>query len=236
MNASASRRLGALLLLVAAACADPRAPRLEAEADPGAEVTVDGLRRVRDSGFAQAWIKPGVDFRTYSKVMLGPVHVAYKRAPRSRGLAAQRGDFALTDKQMETFKRYLLEALQKAFSRSQYFSLVHEGGTSVIAIDTSIIDLVVNASPDPAGRNRNYNTSTAEMSLLMEIRDSETNELLARVAERREARSAGAGINQLYRSNAVTDSAAIRQTFKRWAGILQKGLDQLHQIGSPASN
>lgn len=203
---------------------------------PGAEVTVDGLRRWQGSGFADTWVRPGVDFTLYSKIILGPVFVSYKRPPRASRGAAARGNFALSTGQMERFKRYLTEVFTLEFEKSQTFQVVKEPGPDVLEVEPSIIDLVVNTPTKAVGRDRYYTTSTADMTLLMELRDSESGELLARIADRRTARSPhGSGLNRVYYSNPISNSQAVRSTFKRWATILVGQLDQLNTLGKDAS-
>jgi len=76
-----------------------------------------------------------------------------------------------------------------------------------------------------------FTTSTAEMTLLMELRDSLSGEILARIAERREALPAGAGgVDSLYHSNAVTDIDAVKRLYLRWAKTLAGRLEQIHTI------
>jgi hypothetical protein len=68
------------------------------------------------------------------------------------------------------------------------------------------------------------------MTLLMELRDALSGEILARVSDRREARAAGRGPNDLYYSTAVSQAEDVRRVFRRWARILKARLDQIHEL------
>ena len=204
----------------------------EIDKGPGAEVTVDGLHRLRHSGFADAWVRPGANFASYSKVLLGPVFVSYKRPPHGRRGTGAGGNFALSESQMEKFKNYLTVIFQEEFGKSDVYEEVSKPGASVLEVEPSIIDLVVSAPVDTPGRRRAYVTSTAQMTLLMELRDSESGELLARIADRQEARASGAsGLSRVYYSSPVSNTQAVRSTFRRWARVLVKQLDQVHALG-----
>lgn len=63
-----------------------------------AEVTIDGLHRVDNSKMAMAYVKPDVDLNGYTKIILDPVSIVYKKEPRGTGRmrSARRGsDYGL---------------------------------------------------------------------------------------------------------------------------------------------
>ena len=65
------------------------------------------------------------------------------------------------------------------------------------------------------------------MTIVAELYDSETGQILARVVDRREAR--GAGVLTL--TNNATNAAEARSAASAWARILRSGLDKAHGIG-----
>jgi hypothetical protein len=66
------------------------------------------------------------------------------------------------------------------------------------------------------------------MTLILDVRDSQSNAALARMADRR-AVQAGGGSTP-YRSDAVNNTSAVRQLYRRWARQLREALDGLHQL------
>ncbi|TDJ35622.1 MAG: DUF3313 family protein [Gammaproteobacteria bacterium] len=50
-----------------------------------AEITIDGLHRVDNSKMAMAYVKPDVDLSGYTKIILDPVSIVYKKEPRGTG-------------------------------------------------------------------------------------------------------------------------------------------------------
>ena len=218
-------------------CGSSAGPDPEFETGSRAEVTVDGLHRIKHSGFRYAWLKPEAALGSYDQILLRNPEVAYKREPRRSRPGSSTGNFALSDPQMANFKRFLTEAFEGEFAKSEFYSLSEAPGHQVLVIEPAIIDLVVNVPTRPRPVSDTvFTTSTAVMTLVMQLRDSESGEILARIAERREARAPGRdGANTLYWSNSVTDADAVRRTFRRWARILREKLDRIHEVATPAA-
>jgi hypothetical protein len=225
--AASSAMLAATLL----ACANRPLPEMEIETGPGAEITADGLHRVKNPLFSNAWVKPDANFASYDKVLLDPISVSYKRKPKSTRYRGTGSNFALTERQMEDFKRYFREAFENELSDNEYYELVKTPGPQALRVAAAIIDLVVKVpTQSGAGREHIYTSSTGEMTLLMELRDSLSGEILARVADRREARRAGYGSSDLSYSSAPANTGTVKRVFRRWAEILQARLDQIHEL------
>jgi hypothetical protein len=218
--------------LVLGGCESTSAPVLES--GPNAEVTHDGLVRVRWSRFKYVWAKPGADFGLYSQVMMDPVSVAYKRPPSSEPVDPDlgRGNFALSDRQMADMKRDFSKAFEKQLAKLDNFRLVDAAGPQTLRVEAAIIDLVVNVPTEPrAGRDYVFTTSAAKMTLVMELRDSITGEILARVADRRDTQSGSGAVSDLTYSTPASNAGALRLLFKHWAKILASRLDAIH--GTP---
>jgi hypothetical protein len=233
-GAAALALLGAVAL---AGCRSDGPPVLETV--PNAEITHDGLVRVRWSRFKYVWLKPGADFARYSQVMMDPVSIAYKRPPRETESRRNpdRGNFALTDRQMIDMKRYFAEAFEKELSKLGNFTLVRAPGPEALRVEAALIDLIVNVPTESgAGSDLVFTTSAAQMTLAMELRDSITGEILARVTDRRETQTGSGAISDLTYSTPATNAGAVRLLFNRWAQILATRLDAIHQappVGPP---
>jgi len=227
-----------LMSLVLGGCETTEAPVLES--GPNAEVTHDGLVRVRWSRFKYVWAKPRADFGLYERVMMDPVSVAYKRPPTSGTIERDlgRGNFALSERQMDDLKRYFGEAFEKQLSKLDNFTLVDAPGSQTLRVEAAIIDLVVNVPTESsAGRDSVFTTSAAEMTLVMELRDSITGEILARVADRRDTQSGSGAISDLTYSTPAANAGALRLLFQHWAKLLASRLDAIHEappVGVPA--
>jgi len=223
--------VSAYLLLALAACSIGKLEPLEVETGPGADVTVDGLHRVKNSALAMAWIKPDANFARYTHVRLDPVHINYRRTPDDT--ESPRGDnYALTRDQTEAFKRVFRDAFARQIEKVAGMPLDDSNGPATLRIGAAIIDLTIKIPELPgSGMAARYTQSTADMTLVMEVRDSQSGEILARIADRKLARSAGNDTTISYSSSA-SDQSAIREVFSRWAEILAKRLSELRQLAS----
>ncbi len=201
------------------------------ETGPRAEVTPDGLHRASNSIYQDVWVKPDVDFVQYTKGILEPVEIAYKRDPRGRTRNSPSQNYSLTKEQTRWISRMMHEAFSKELESVSGFEIVTEPGPNVLRIYTEIVDLVVSIPTRPSGgRDYTFTASAGQMTLLLELRDAETREILARAADRREARSSAAAGHRLYYSNAATNTDAVRRIFARWAQILRARLAALHPL------
>jgi hypothetical protein len=245
MNLDRNQRRVALALIALLAigsssgCRATKTPVLET--GPNAEVTHDGLVRVRWSRYKYVWLKPGADFGLYSNVQMDPVSISYKRTPReSEGRRnPNRGNFALSDKQTADMKRYFSEAFEKELGKLENFTLTNTAGPQTLRVEAAIIDLVVNVPTRPSGGDMVFTTSAAQMTLVLELRDSVTGEILARSADRRDTQSGSGTVSDLTYSTPATNAGAVRLLFKRWAQILATRLDEIHAappVGAPASS
>jgi hypothetical protein len=228
-----------LATLAIGGCKATKAPVLES--GPNAEITHDGLVRVRWSRFKYAWLKPNADFGRYSQVMMDPVSVAYKRPPRETEgrRSPNRGGFGLSDSQMTDMKRYFSEAFEKELTKLENFTLADAAGPQTLRVEAAIIDLVVNVPTRPRGGETVFTTSAAQMTLVLELRDSITGEILARVADRRDTQSGSGAVSDLTYSTPATNAGGVRLLFKRWAQILATRLDAIHDappVGVPADD
>ncbi|HET9447729.1 MAG TPA: hypothetical protein VFO35_15795, partial [Steroidobacteraceae bacterium] len=87
---------------------------------------------------------------------------------------------------------------------------------------TALVDVYVNAPDSQApGRSRTYVMNAGRMTLVAELRDSETGALFARVLDAREARNNVA----MTWSSRVANSAEARNAVAQWAKILRARLD-----------
>jgi hypothetical protein len=109
------------------------------------------------------------------------------------------------------------------------YSLATEPGDDVLQVNLSIIDLWVNA-PDiaTAGNVKTYALSAGEMTLVAELRDSATGDVVARAFDRALARENFRPM----RITSVENTAEATAAARGWAKALRQELDSAKQIGS----
>jgi hypothetical protein len=79
------------------------------------------------------------------------------------------------------------------------------------------------------GRTRVYLSQVGQATLVLQIEDSVTREVLARVVDRRAAESVFA-----QESNRVTNTQEVRRLARTWARIFRSGLDKWYEASAEA--
>jgi len=190
--------------------------------------THDGLEHVPGTNVDRVWIKPGADFSGYTAVQLLDCTVSFTRSWKMNHPELRSRDLKEIEQWLsDEFRTIFTEALEAGG-----FPVVSEPDDHVLGIRPSIIDLRISA-PDTSksARSRSYTTVAGSMTLVLELYDSISNEILARALDRRQSRNVG-GIRW---TNRVTNVAAAREILKRWANLLVAKLDQVEGKPEPAS-
>lgn len=199
------------------------------KADLETALSHDGLAKITVKGVDLAFVRPGVTFAGYNKVKLDPIEVAFSKNwnPKRTG-----SNFRLNATERENIRAGLAKVVNDEFVKEltdkSSYKVVTDSGEDVLRVKVNVINVYVNA-PDTmsAGRSRTYTVSAGEMTLFMELYDSETGQVLARVVDRRESRNAG----MLQLSTSVTNIREAQDIASGWARILRNGLDRAHDIG-----
>jgi hypothetical protein len=191
------------------------------------QVTHDGLHLVPDTEVAAAWVKPGADFSGYDRIMLLDAYVAFRKdwerdQRRSRLQTITKSDIERMKREVGGLFR---EVFTEELGGEDGYPVVEEADDDVLLLRPAIIDLDVTA-PDVRSTARTYNfaASAGAATLFLELYDSVSGEILARVID-----SKVAGESAFMRwSNQVTNRAAAREVLAGWAGLLRQRLDEIH--------
>lgn len=209
-----------VLAVVGTACTTPLP---SVERGPDAEVTYDGLHRVVHSSVQYAWAKPDISLKGYDKILPAPAGIQY-RAVRARPRSTAT-DFPLTDNQKERLQETVSDVFREELAKSEYFTLADEPGPSTLIIRGGLLDVVSHVPPEPSGRGDVYLRSVGEITLVLEIRDSLSGEILARAVDRRAAQP-----DAITESNRAANLFEVRRVARHWARLLRTRLDQLHDL------
>ncbi len=194
------------------------------EDDDPPEITHDGLHLLPDAKVAVAWVNPDADFSQYDSFMILETFVSFRKN-------WQRDHRRVRARDMERIKNDL-----SAMFGTVWTEVLEDGGYpvvdvpdhNVILIRAAIFDLDVSA-PDTmsAGRSRTWVASTGAASLLIELFDSVTGDILARAVDRQSARSFG----RMELGSRVSNSRDARRALRHWAGLLVARMDEIHGGG-----
>ncbi|MBP6597189.1 MAG: DUF3313 family protein [Arenimonas sp.] len=188
-----------------------------------AEFNQDGLQRTEVRGLDIVFVRPGATLEGFTKVQLTPVQVAFRRNWERQATTGSRTRVRARD--MERIRDQLSTLVEteirQELERGGYM-LVEDAGEDVLSVQAAIVNLNINA-PDLAttSRVRVYTTSVGEMTLVADLRDSSSGELLMRVYDRRVGRTSMQPEFTTRADNVMQARIAARA----WAQALRAGLD-----------
>lgn len=187
----------------------------------------DGLVRQPNTRLNAVFVKPDAQVVAYRSVMLDPVQVSFdgnwdpNRGTRSTSARLNADDIAAIKSDLAELFR---EIFRDELARGGY-QLVDQPGPETLRVTPAIINLFINAPDTSApGRTRTYTADSGRMTLVVELRDSETGTLLARAVDTQTGRNAGMWTI----TNRVTNTADARRAIGVWASALRRGLDELY--------
>ncbi len=213
-------------LLIAACSSAP--PALQT--GPDAERTFDGLVRVDNSRFRNAWADPEIDFSQYNKVMPGGARFEFRAVSKIGGRTAlsrgNRSEFWISDANRDKLVHTVSGIFKEELSKAQGWEAVEEVGPDVLILRGALLDIVSFVPPEMIGRGEIYLSSVGEATLVVEGIDSMSGEVVFRAVDRRSAGRAG---NEMIRANTVTTWSEVRRWARRHATILREGLESIHE-------
>ncbi len=186
----------------------------------------DGLELVPNTRAALVYLKPGTDFSGYKRVALLDCEIAFKRNWQRQQNSVN--PFAVTKRDMDEIRTKLAELFADVFRDELTkggYELTDTAASDVLVVLPSIIDLDIAApgAVEKASRSRTFATSPGEMTLVIEMFDSTTREILGRAADRKTGRNSGA----MTWHNAATNKRDAERVLRVWARALRDGLDAL---------
>jgi hypothetical protein len=186
----------------------------------------DGLEYRKVKGLDAVYLRPGVEFKAYRSLVLDPVQVAFdKNWDPNRDTRSLSGRLSADD--MQKIREDMASEFRRIFGEqlaAAGYDVVAKPLEDTLQVSAGLADVYINA-PDKlsAGRSYTYTMSAGRMTLVMELRDGPTGQLLARILDRHVGNETGYA--QL--TTSVSNSAEFRQAVTAWAKRLVKGLDKL---------
>jgi len=187
----------------------------------------DGLVRQPNTRLDAVFVRPDAEIPAYRNVLLDPVEVRFARNfDRNRGgrSGLNRLDAADLAAIQSSLAELFRETVRAELARGGY-QLVDTAGPDTLRVTAAIVDLYISA-PDTmsAGRSRTYTANSGRMTLVAELRDSTTGEILARAVDGQSGRGTGTWTV----TNRVTNTGDARRAIGIWATALRRALDNLY--------
>jgi Protein of unknown function (DUF3313) len=190
----------------------------------------DGLQLTPSKRIDRLYVRPGASLSGYKSVRLERLQVAFDKNWKpndSRTLSTR-----LTKEDFDKIKNALADQFAKTFAAELArggYKVVEEGGDDVLDVTPLIVDLYIAAPDKPtAGRSRTYTADAGRMTLVAELRDSDTGQILARALDAQSDRS---GTFQV--ASSVSNMAAADRIISRWASQLRDALDEANKTLNP---
>jgi hypothetical protein len=158
------------------------------DAVPPPQVTDDGLELRTQTKQRLVYIRPGATFTQYDRVAILDCHVEFSKSwQRNYNNSVRDLSAKISDDDLERAKKYLSAQFTKIFTEELAKGGYHvsEGAApDVLVLRPALVNIAVNA-PDlmTPGRTSVYAESAGQMTLYLELWDSATNTLLARVVD-----------------------------------------------------
>ena len=191
----------------------------------GAEVTEDGLHRVDQSIMRAAWVKPDIDLTGYTKIFFLPTEVEF-RDLGDQTRVARIGDtathFEVNEARQTRLRERWSRILYQEVSAVDSYEMVDDVGRDVLLLQGRLVDVASGVPPVSAGSVITTILYPWEAIIVLELRDSVSNELLARAADSR-------------RLQGPIDATAIEAVngimLRRWSRQLCAQLEELLGLG-----
>ncbi len=201
------------MLLLAQGCVAPSAATAPA-------LSYEGLTPATSRRFDSAEFRPGVDFTRYSAVQIGDPDLEF-RTPD-----AGSGEFPLSADQKRRFHDMLAAAFADEFADQESVAVVDHAGAEVLTLDVRVLDIRATVPPRTVGRvGRGVIAleASGSVTLVIEVRDSVSGEILARGVEAREVGGAAMRRGQTM----ITRWEDVDALCDRWAAASRTGLEAL---------
>jgi hypothetical protein len=204
---------------------------LVAADEPLPQVSKEGLQLQPRKGDRIVYLKPGAKFDPYKRVSLLDCYVEFAKDWQRDYNAGATPNRRVTTADMDRIKTGLAAEFKKIFTeelqKNGGYQVVDTAAPDVLVLRPALINLRVTAADlMTADMNTTVVASAGQMTLYLELWDSSTNTILARVIDPGTGQSYAR--NQV--ANSVTNTAEARRLLQSWAQALRKALDAVHAV------
>jgi len=183
----------------------------------GSAVNYEGLADVVRPQFDVAQVRPETVFSDYDGVILAAPELAFRTPDRSQQ------QFPLDEAQKQRFEGLLADAFSQEFSNLQNFGRRDQPGPNVMKLTVRVENITATV---PSGRSMQIGfalTAVGEATLILELRDSQSEQILARGVETRAVQGAALGQG----GEMLTRWEDVEKLCSRWASLARARLDAL---------
>lgn len=188
-----------------------------------AEVTNEGLHRVDTRIMEAAWVQPDLDLGRYSKIFFMPATVVFRdirRRYNARNTNIE--EFPISDDNKAYFQETFGKTFHDHIQHVEPFDMSVQVGRDVLMVQGFLLDVVSGVPPAVVGRTGTLIKRPWEATLVLEIRDSMSDTLLARAVNRQRVDG---------RFDFAEIPRATLLTMRSWSELLGSRLEELLELG-----
>ncbi len=175
-------------------------------------VTKDGLHLVSDDAPGAIFVKPPQpDLYLYSKILLAPVAISYNHMTKRR-----RNVYELE------LGRHIRQALTQELEHSAGWQLVKRPGSDVLRVQLAILEMELRDPETTGTASSNFLSKGGFVTIVMELRDSITDEPLFRFVER------GSLPGGFYADPSTAEVDRVKRAVDRFAADTRTNLELFH--------
>jgi hypothetical protein len=179
---------------------------------PLAVVTKDGLHLVNADAPGAIFVKPPQpDLYRYTKIVLAPVAISYNHMTKRR-----RDVYELE------MGRHIRQALTKQLESSAGWQLVKRPGSDVLRVQLAILEMELRDPQATGTASSNFLSQGGFITIVMELRDSVTDEPLFRFVER------GSLPGGFYADPSTAEVDRVKRAVDRFAADTRTSLELFH--------
>ena len=190
----------------------------------------DGLRRVESKRLNYVYLQPGADFRGYTKVIVDPTEVAFRKNwARDYNRSSRDLDGRVSDQEVQQAISKGVVAASDIFVeawRKGGYEIASQPGPDVLRVQTAVVNISV-AAPDvrTSSASHSFSDEAGAATLVVEVKDSLTGAVLGRAIDQ-----AIVGDNTVAWRTRVSNRADFREVVEHWARNGVRGMGELKAL------
>ena len=190
-------------------------------------VNDEGMELVKDTKYTTIYADPGADLGVYKQIWLQDASVAFKKNwQRDQNRHTRNTSNRVKDSDVERIQSDVATLFRDVFTAELLdggYQLAEQPGEDVLIAKPAIVDLDVIA-PDlrTANRSFSYSESAGEMTLVLELYDSLTNDKIVTAKDRKRDYRHG----YLEWRTSVSNRATAKRMMASWARAFREQLDE----------
>jgi hypothetical protein len=201
-----------------------------AQQEPARVTGADAL--VKEEGrFKETWVHPDANIKQYSKLYVWRPAFQFRDVGEKGGgttssMLQSGGPYPVDEEEMKKFEEVVVNVFLEELQRSETFELVNEIGPDTLIVRGGVLDIISKVPPRTRAGNA-YLSAVGEGTFIIELIDSETGLMQARIGERRRIQPPGTTQSAFSKpANAATIWADVEQWARGFASDLRRELEK----------